>query len=48
MMDSRKIGRTALSRVMGLNEIDILITNDDADPNIIAAIRSQGVDVRLV
>lgn len=48
MMDSRKIGRTALSRVMGLNEVDILVTNDDADPRIIEAIRAQGVDVRLV
>lgn len=48
MLDSTKIGKTALSRVMGLNEIDILVTNHDADPAIIAALIEQGVDVRLV
>lgn len=48
MIDSMKIGRSALSRVMGLNEIDILITNHDADQNIINALIERGVDVRLV
>lgn len=48
MLDSTKIGRGALSRVMALSEIDILITNDDADPEIIDALIARDVDVRLV
>ncbi len=48
MVDSMKIGKSALSRVMGLSEIDILVTNHDADPNIVSELRDVGVDVRLV
>jgi DeoR/GlpR family transcriptional regulator of sugar metabolism len=48
MVDSMKIGKSALSRVMGLGEIDILVTNHDANPNIVAELRDMGVDVRLV
>jgi len=47
MLDSTKIGRSALSRVMGLTEIDMLVTNQDADPGIIHALIDKGVDVRL-
>ena len=48
MLDSTKIGKTALSRVMGLSEIDILVTNHDADPKIISALIERGIDVRLI
>lgn len=48
MLDSTKIGKRALSRVMNISEIDILVTNSDADPEIIAALVDQGLDVRLV
>jgi DeoR/GlpR family transcriptional regulator of sugar metabolism len=48
MLDSTKIGKSALSRVMGLTEIDMLITNQDADPVIINALIEKGVDVRLI
>jgi DeoR/GlpR family transcriptional regulator of sugar metabolism len=48
MIDSTKIGRSALSRVMGLSEIDILVTNHDADQQIIQEMVERGVDVRLV
>jgi DeoR/GlpR family transcriptional regulator of sugar metabolism len=48
MIDSTKIGKGALSRVMRLNEIDILVTNHDADENIINTLIERGVDVRLV
>lgn len=48
MLDSTKIGKSALSRLMALSEIDILITNDDADPEIIDGLIARGVDVRLV
>jgi DeoR/GlpR family transcriptional regulator of sugar metabolism len=48
VLDSNKIGKPALSRVMGLSEIDILVTNSDADPEIIDALIESGLDVRLV
>ncbi len=48
MIDSMKIGKPALSRVMSLSELDILVTNADADPKIIDVLRESGVDVRLV
>ena len=48
MLDSTKIGKGALTRVMGLNEIDVLVTNHDADPEIIAVLLESGMDVRLV
>lgn len=48
MLDSTKIGKSALSRVMGLTEIDMLITNQDADPVIINTLIEKGVDVRLI
>lgn len=48
MLDSTKFGKSALSRVMGINEIDILVTNQDADEGIVRALIQKGVDVRLV
>ncbi len=48
LIDSTKIGKNALSRVMGLSEIDILVTNSDADPRMVQAITEMGVDVHLV
>ena len=48
MLDSYKVGRSALSKVMGITEIDILVTNHDADPDIVNQLRDRGLDVRLV
>jgi len=48
MLDSTKVGKSALSRVMGLTEFDILITNQDADQGIINALKDRGVEVHLV
>jgi len=48
MLDSKKIGRSALSKVMAISEIDILVTNEDADPEIIKQLIKCGLDVRLV
>jgi|GEM_PF-704972 len=48
MLDSTKIGKSALSRVMGLSEIDILVTNHDAPAGIIESLIERGLDVRLV
>ncbi|MEA3326709.1 MAG: hypothetical protein U9R53_05300 [Chloroflexota bacterium] len=48
MIDSHKVGRSALSKVMAVTEIDILVTNHDADPDIINELEERGLDVRLV
>lgn len=48
MLDSTKIGKSALTKVMSLGEVDILVTNHDADPEIITALIERGMDVRLV
>lgn len=48
MLDSKKIGRSALTKVMAISEIDILITNQDADPEIIDELLKRDLDVRLV
>jgi DeoR/GlpR family transcriptional regulator of sugar metabolism len=48
VIDSLKIGRSALSRVMGLSEIDLLVTNKDADPGMVQSLQDIGLDVRLV
>ena len=48
MIDSTKIGKSALSKVMGITEIDMIVTNHDADPGTIGRLVDLGVDVRLV
>jgi DeoR/GlpR family transcriptional regulator of sugar metabolism len=48
LLDSSKIGKVALAKVANLNEIDILITDKAAPPEEIEALRSQGLEVRLV
>lgn len=48
MIDSTKIGISALSKVMGITEIDMIVTNHDADPGTIGGLVDLGVDVRLV
>lgn len=48
MLDSTKIGRTALSKIMAVTEVDMVVTNHDADPDTINAMVDSGVDVRLV
>ncbi len=45
--DSSKIGKVALARVAKLTEIDILITDQQADPKEIALLREQGLEVIL-
>lgn len=47
MLDSSKIGKPGLSKVMGIGEVDILVTNVDADPQIISVLQEKGLDVRL-
>jgi len=46
--DSSKLGRAGLVRVIGIQQIHLVITDHDAPPEIVEAIRAEGVDVRLV
>jgi DeoR/GlpR family transcriptional regulator of sugar metabolism len=45
--DSSKLGRTTLSRIGGLDEIDLLVTDANADPTMVRQIEGAGVKVRI-
>jgi DeoR/GlpR family transcriptional regulator of sugar metabolism len=46
--DSSKLGRVAFGHICDLEAIDILLTDADADPQTVDALRVAGVDVRCV
>jgi DeoR family transcriptional regulator of aga operon len=46
--DSSKLLRRNLSVISTVDQVDLLITDRDADARCIEAIRSRGVDVRMV
>jgi DeoR/GlpR family transcriptional regulator of sugar metabolism len=48
LLDSQKIGRKAMTQVLRLNEVDLIITNNDANPNIVQQIKKLGVNVITV
>jgi DeoR family transcriptional regulator of aga operon len=45
--DGSKVGAVTLARVCGIEEIDTLITDDGADPAIVASLRERGVEVEV-
>jgi DeoR family transcriptional regulator of aga operon len=45
--DSSKLGQVALAHVCDLDDIDTLITDDRADPELVAALRDTGLEVVL-
>ena len=45
--DGSKLGQISLVHLYGIGEIDVLITDATADPEIVAALREQGTDVRV-
>ncbi len=45
--DSSKLGQVSLAHVCDLDDIDRLITDEDADPEFVAALRETGLDVVL-
>ncbi|KAA2252976.1 DeoR/GlpR transcriptional regulator [Solihabitans fulvus] len=47
-VDSSKLGRTAFGRVCPVDRLDIVVTDRDAAPEQVAAIREAGVEVHLV
>jgi DeoR/GlpR family transcriptional regulator of sugar metabolism len=46
--DSTKLGQTAFTRVADLNVIDLLVTDSDADPELIGEIERLGIEVVVV
>lgn len=45
LLDSSKLGRTALSPFAEVTSIDVIVTDDGADPGIVADLREVGVEV---
>lgn len=43
--DGTKLGQVALARVCDLNDVDLLITDDGADPELVTALRDTGLEV---
>lgn len=48
LADSSKIGNIALAKFADINEIDWLITDDQADPEAVEKLRQKGLQVNLV
>jgi DeoR family transcriptional regulator, aga operon transcriptional repressor len=46
-VDATKLGRVALAHVCDLDDVDVLLTDRHADPQLVAALRETGLDVRL-
>jgi DeoR/GlpR family transcriptional regulator of sugar metabolism len=46
--DSSKLGRVAFGHVCDIDDIDIVLTDPEADPRIVDELRAEGVDVRCV
>jgi DeoR family transcriptional regulator, aga operon transcriptional repressor len=45
--DGSKLGEVALAHVCDLDDVDLLLTSADADPELVAALRGTGLDVQL-
>jgi DeoR family transcriptional regulator of aga operon len=46
--DGSKLGRVAFARICGIDEVHELITDTDADPRELAAIRDAGLATSVV
>jgi DeoR family transcriptional regulator, aga operon transcriptional repressor len=46
--DSSKLGQVALAHVCPLEEIDVLLTDEAADPQLVAEFEETGLEVRRV
>ncbi len=45
--DHRKVGAVALAHVCDLDDVDLLVTDRDADPELLAGLRDTGLEVQL-
>jgi DeoR family transcriptional regulator, fructose operon transcriptional repressor len=43
--DSSKLGREHLVRFAAIEDVDVLVTDDEADPAVVAELESQGIEV---
>ena len=48
LADGSKIGAVRLARLCGVEDIDLVITGESADPEAVTALREHGVEVRIV
>jgi DeoR family transcriptional regulator, aga operon transcriptional repressor len=48
LADGGKVGRIELSHLCQVDEVDMLITGESADPEVIDAVRERGCEVRVV
>ena len=46
--DSSKLGQVAFARICGVDDVDELITDSDAAPDEVEAVRAAGLEVTLV
>jgi DeoR family transcriptional regulator of aga operon len=46
--DSSKVGNVALAKIAGLDQFDLLITDDQADPDELSRLKDYGLQVQLV
>ena len=47
LADSSKLGREHLVRFAGVDDVDVLVTDDEADPDVVAEIESHGIEVLI-
>ncbi len=45
LADGSKLGEVAFASVCSIDQVDMLVTNDSANPEIVAELRARGVDV---
>jgi DeoR family transcriptional regulator of aga operon len=43
--DSTKLARVALARICDIDDVDVVVTDDGADPTFVDDLRDRGVDV---
>ncbi len=48
LIDSTKFGLKSLATVLGAYDMDVLVTDDGAPPDVLEQLRQRGVDVRVV
>jgi DeoR family transcriptional regulator, aga operon transcriptional repressor len=43
--DASKLGRTAFARICSIEQLDVLVTDDGASPELLDELRAAGVEV---
>jgi DeoR family fructose operon transcriptional repressor len=47
LADHTKLGRDTMCQTVPTDRIDVLVTDSDADPEVVARLRAEGIDVRV-